>query len=81
MEVFSDSALKVCSLTGARATCFDYIETDVRPGLDKDARATLIRYIEIYGREAKWCTEEPKSIINCMRNKLYSYRLKNRNYV
>ncbi len=81
VEVFSDSALKVCSLTGAKPACLNWIETDVRPGLEKYARAILIRYIEIYGREKMCCTEKPKAIINSMRTKLYSYRLKNRNNV
>ncbi|CAH2088160.1 unnamed protein product [Euphydryas editha] len=72
VEVFSDSALKVCSLTGAKASCFRGNETDVRPGLDKDARAILVRYVEIYGEKQGWCTEDYRAIINAMRNKLYS---------
>ncbi|XP_044591676.1 uncharacterized protein LOC123269855 [Cotesia glomerata] len=80
VEVFSDSALKVCSLTGAKAIRFRGIKTDVRPGLDKDARAILVRYVEIYGEKQGWCTEDHRAIINAMRNKLYSSRKKDRHH-
>ncbi|CAD6243708.1 GSCOCT00014215001.2-RA-CDS [Cotesia congregata] len=81
LEVFSESALKVCSLTGAKATCFRGTKTDVRPGLDKDERAILVRYVEIYGEKQRWCTEDHRAIINVMRNKLYSSRRKDRHRV
>ncbi|KAG8039456.1 hypothetical protein G9C98_008099, partial [Cotesia typhae] len=81
VEVFSQSALKVCSLTGARTTFYGGSKTEVRPGLEKDARDVLIKYVETYGEKRGWCTEDRRGMINSMRNKLYSLRCRKRHRV
>ncbi|AAV98030.1 hypothetical protein ORF3302 [Cotesia plutellae polydnavirus] len=78
VEVFSNSALKVCSLTGARPTFYRGPKTEVRPGLDQDARDILVKYVEMYGKLKGWCTEDRRVIINTMRSKLCSSRPRDR---
>nr|ACE75153.1 conserved hypothetical protein [Glyptapanteles flavicoxis] len=74
LEIFSDNALKVCSLTGARPKSSD--EPKVRPGLDEHARKVLLTYVETYGRKQGWCTSDKQALTISLRNKLQEIRQK-----
>lgn len=78
VEVFSDNALKVCSLTGARCPSFTR-DSPVRPGLDENARNTMITYIKKCGRRKGWRIPHDQDIINIMRVKLEDCRRKANN--
>ncbi|KAI8422978.1 hypothetical protein MSG28_014068 [Choristoneura fumiferana] len=57
VEIFSYNALIVCSLTGSKATSYQVEGDKVRPGLDKNARETLLAYVEQHEEEMKWPKE------------------------
>ena len=78
MEVFSNSALKVCSLTGAKPRCVE--ETAVRPGLDKYARDVLVSYVIIYGLKNGWHIDKPQAIASSMYRKLHNIRIRKKNF-
>lgn len=75
-EIFSISALSVCSLTGARAKAFDLDGSDVRPGLDEHARSVLLIFVEEYGIKNRWRVFDTQSILNSIRSKIQEIRSK-----
>ncbi|XP_057321120.1 uncharacterized protein LOC130664936 [Microplitis mediator] len=76
VEIFTKSALSVCSLTGSRARAYDIVGATVRPGLDENARTVLLSYVEEYGRAKDWITVDTSSIQNSLRNKMQEFRFK-----
>nr|ACE75431.1 conserved hypothetical protein [Glyptapanteles indiensis] len=76
VEIFSQVALSVCSLTGARANAFDISGTNVRPGLDEPARMAILSFVEEYAREKKWGAYDSQSILNTLRSKIQEVRAK-----
>nr|AOH69120.1 hypothetical protein A6F54_47 [Microplitis mediator bracovirus] len=76
VEIFTKSALAVCSLTGSRARAYDIVGATIRPGLDENARTVLLTYVEEYGREKSWITLDTQSIQNSIRNKMQEFRFK-----
>ncbi|XP_061714852.1 uncharacterized protein LOC133523348 [Cydia pomonella] len=73
-EIFRESALSVCSLTGARANAFYNDESDVRPGLDENARVVMLSYVEDYTKEKKWGPYNGQRVINSLRSRLQEMR-------
>lgn len=78
VEIFSESALSVCSLTGKKANAFDLEGTSVRPGLDEDARTVLLNYVKQYAFDNKWVKLDAHTILNSLRNKIQEMRAKYR---
>lgn len=78
VEIFTESALSTCSLTGARAKAFDTNGTNIRPGLDEDARTVLLTYVDEYAQEKKWPNTDTTTILNSIRNKMQEMRFKHR---
>ncbi|AAW29983.1 hypothetical protein [Bracoviriform demolitoris] len=76
VEIFTKSALTICSLTGSRARAYDVEGATIRPGLDETARTVLLTYVEEYGREKGWITLDTQSIQNSIRNKMQEFRFK-----
>ncbi|XP_047521870.1 uncharacterized protein LOC125060817 isoform X3 [Pieris napi] len=76
VEIYSRSALSVCSLTGVRANAFDISGTNVRPGLDKQARITILTFVERHALEKKWGEFNWDSVTNSIRSKLQDIRAK-----
>ncbi|XP_057336872.1 protein PFC0760c-like [Microplitis mediator] len=76
VEIFTESALYTCSLTGVRAKAFDIDGTHVRPGLDENARTVLLTYVEQYAQANKWPKTANQSILNSIRNKMQEIRFK-----
>ncbi|KAJ8718489.1 hypothetical protein PYW08_002726 [Mythimna loreyi] len=76
VEIFTKSALTICSLTGSRARAYDVEGATIRPGLDENARTVLLVYVEEYGREKGWITVDTQSIQNSLRNKMQEFRSK-----
>ncbi len=76
VEIFSQIALSVCSLTGVRANAFDISGTNVRPGLDEPARMAILSFVEKYAREKKWGAFDSQSITNTLRSKIQEIRAK-----
>ncbi|XP_057331809.1 protein PFC0760c-like [Microplitis mediator] len=76
VEIFTESALYTCSLTGVRAKAFDIDGTHVRPGLDENARTVLLTYVEQYAQASKWPKTANQSILNSIRNKMQEIRFK-----
>uniref|UniRef100_UPI0031CC6429 hypothetical protein family 5 n=1 Tax=Microplitis demolitor TaxID=69319 RepID=UPI0031CC6429 len=76
VEIFTESALYTCSLTGVRAKAFDIDGTHVRPGLDENARTVLLTYVEQYAQANKWPKIDNQSILNSIRNKMQEIRFK-----
>ncbi|CAG9786677.1 unnamed protein product [Diatraea saccharalis] len=76
VEVFSESALSVCSLTGKKANVFDLEGTSIRPGLDEHARTVLLNYVEQYAFENNWVKLDIHTISNSLRNKMQEMRAK-----
>ncbi|XP_045490602.1 uncharacterized protein LOC111002644 isoform X3 [Pieris rapae] len=76
VEVFSQSALSVCSLTGVKANAFDISGTHVRPGLDENARMTILTFVKDHSVKKHWATFDSQSIINSLRSKLQDIRAK-----
>lgn len=74
VEVFSENALSVCSLTGKRAYAYDLMGLRVRPGLDEHARNILLSYVEDYALKQKWVTFDKHTILTCLRNKIQEIR-------
>ena len=76
VEIFSPTALSVCSFTGARANAFDVSGTNVRPGLDENARMTLLSYVEEHSVSKDWGAFDSQAIINSLRSKIQEIRAK-----
>ncbi|XP_050682746.1 uncharacterized protein LOC126978076 [Leptidea sinapis] len=76
VEIFSMTALSVCSLTGVRANAFDISGTNVRPGLDEKARMTILTFVEKHAVEKKWGPFDSQSVINSLRSKIQDIRAK-----
>nr|QZB49157.1 BEN [Cotesia vestalis bracovirus] len=74
VEVFSQSALSVCSLTGVRANAFDISGTNVRPGLDEKARITILSFVKEHALEKNWGPFDSQSVINTLRSKIQDLR-------
>ncbi|CAG4907286.1 unnamed protein product [Colias eurytheme] len=75
-EIFTQSALSVCSLTGVRANAFDISGTNVRPGLDANARMAILTFVEKHALEKKWGMFDSQSVINSLRSKIQDIRAK-----
>lgn len=77
LEIFSENALKTCSLTGKRANAF-YSRDDgnVRPGLDQHARMVLMNYVDDHAKKNHWPSTSNQAIVDSMRNKLQEIRVK-----
>ncbi|XP_073963114.1 uncharacterized protein [Choristoneura fumiferana] len=74
VEIFSYNALIVCSLTGSKATSYQVEGDKVRPGLDKNARETLLAYVEQHEEEMKWPKVSRQRILDSLRFKLKRMR-------
>nr|CCQ19222.1 BEN domain protein [Cotesia sesamiae Kitale bracovirus] len=74
VEVFSQSALSVCSLTGVRANAFDVSGTNVRPGLDEKARITILAFVKEHALEKNWGPFDSQSVVNTLRSKIQDLR-------
>lgn len=76
VEIFSRTALSVCSLTGARANAFDVSGTKIRPGLDEHARIVILNFVEKHARRNNWGVFNTQSVINSIRSKIQEMRAK-----
>nr|XP_021190628.2 dentin sialophosphoprotein [Helicoverpa armigera] len=72
-EIFKMEALFVCSFTGSVPKRGSKNNLEARPGLDVNARDTLVRYAEEYGYEMKMGYLDVVSIINSIKNQLQKY--------
>ncbi|AEE09554.1 conserved hypothetical protein [Cotesia vestalis bracovirus] len=75
-EIFTQSALSVCSLTGVRANAFDISGTNVRPGLDVNARIAILTFVEKQTLKKKWGAFDSQSVTNTLRSKIQDIRAK-----
>ena len=75
VEIFSESTLEVCSLTGETAKAFDYDGTDVRPGLDQHVKMILLNFVEEHGIKKGLDVHDTQSILNSICSKLQECRL------
>ncbi|CAD6243669.1 GSCOCT00013098001.2-RA-CDS [Cotesia congregata] len=75
-EIFTPSALSVCSLTGVRANAFDISGENVRPGLDANARMAILTFVEKHALKKKWGAFDSQSVINTLRSKIQDIRAK-----
>lgn len=75
-EIFTQSALSVCSLTGIRANAFDISGTNVRPGLDLNARIAILAFVEKHTLKKKWGAFDSQSVTNTLRSKIQDIRAK-----
>ncbi|XP_045491438.1 uncharacterized protein LOC123691197 isoform X2 [Colias croceus] len=75
-EIFTQSALSVCSLTGVRANAFDISGTNVRPGLDANARMAILTFVEKHALQKKWGMFDSQSVLNSLRSKIQDIRAK-----
>lgn len=76
VEIFSLSALSVCSLTGVRANAFDINGTNVRPGLDEKARITILSFVKEHALDRNWGPFDSQGVINSLRSKIQDLRAK-----
>ena len=74
LEIFTENALNICSLTGKKANAFDVEGTGVRPGLNLRAIAALLKYVEKHALEKNWVQYDPQMITNTLRNKIQEIR-------
>ncbi|XP_022128547.2 uncharacterized protein LOC111002671 [Pieris rapae] len=81
LEIFTENALSICSLTGKKPNAFDLDGTSVRPGLDENARTVLLNYVKKHATEKKWVEFDPQLISNTIRNKMQEMRGKHQNIV
>ncbi|XP_044580586.1 uncharacterized protein LOC123262441 isoform X1 [Cotesia glomerata] len=81
LEIFTENALSICSLTGKKANAFDLKGTSVRPGLDKHARTILLNYVKKHAAEQNWVEFDLQLISNTIRNKMQEMRSKHQNIV
>ncbi|PZC77780.1 hypothetical protein B5X24_HaOG202970 [Helicoverpa armigera] len=72
-EIFKMEALFVCSFTGSVPKRGSKNNLEARPGLDVNARDTLVRYAEEYGYEMNLGYLDVVSIINSIKNQLQKY--------
>lgn len=72
-EIFKVEALFVCSFTGSVPKRGSKNNLEARPGLDVNARDTLVRYAEEYGYEMNMGYLDVVSIINSIKNQLQKY--------
>lgn len=75
-EIFSHSALSVCSWTGGKAKAFNSVNIDVRPGLDENARMVLLTFVEQYGKKNGWSIANTSAIMSTIRTKINDIRAK-----
>ncbi|KAH0547116.1 hypothetical protein KQX54_017157 [Cotesia glomerata] len=75
-EIFTQNALSICSLTGVRANAFDISGTNIRPGLDVNARIAILTFVEKHALKKKWGEFESQSVINTLRSKIQDIRAK-----
>lgn len=73
-EVFSQNALSVCSWTGGKAKAFNFVNIDVRPGLDENARMVLLSFVEEHGKKRGWNTSNTLAVMNTIRTKIKDMR-------
>ncbi|KAG8039447.1 hypothetical protein G9C98_008090 [Cotesia typhae] len=73
-EIFTQSALSICSLTGVRANAFDISGTNVRPGLDVNARIAILTFVEKHTLKKKWGAFDSQSVTNTLRSKIQDIR-------
>ncbi|CAG17436.1 unnamed protein product [Bracoviriform congregatae] len=81
LEIFTENALSICSLTGKKANAFDLEGTSVRPGLDEHARTVLLNYVKKHATGQKWVEFDSQLILNTIRNKMQEMRGKHQNIV
>ncbi|XP_045500858.1 uncharacterized protein LOC123698319 [Colias croceus] len=81
LEIFTENALSICSLTGKKANAFDLEGTSVRPGLDEHARTVLLDYVKKHAAEQNWVEFDSQLILNTIRNKMQEIRGKHQNTV
>ncbi|CAG4935515.1 unnamed protein product [Colias eurytheme] len=81
LEIFTENALSICSLTGKKANAFDLEGTSVRPGLDEHARTVLLDYVKKHAAEQNWVKFDSQLITNTIRNKMQEIRCKHQNTV
>ncbi|AEE09584.1 conserved hypothetical protein [Cotesia vestalis bracovirus] len=75
-EIFSHSALSVCSWTGGKAKAFNSVNIDVRPGLDENARMVLLTFVEQYGKKNGWSMANTSAVMSTIRTKINDIRAK-----
>uniref|UniRef100_A0A2A4IZV6 BEN domain-containing protein n=2 Tax=Heliothis virescens TaxID=7102 RepID=A0A2A4IZV6_HELVI len=68
--IFTTEALRTCTYTGNRPKMKFPESFEVRPGLDENARNTLLAYVMKYGNESGWPMVSPEVIITSLKNKL-----------
>uniref|UniRef100_A0A2A4K9J5 BEN domain-containing protein n=1 Tax=Heliothis virescens TaxID=7102 RepID=A0A2A4K9J5_HELVI len=73
-DIFTQEALHVCSFTGSFPKRGKKCNLQGRPGLDVNARETLISYAKEYGTEKNMRYADVVSITNSIKNKLQKYR-------
>ncbi|XP_059049603.1 uncharacterized protein LOC131844680 [Achroia grisella] len=78
-EIFTENALRTCSLTGKKACVFDPDGIHVRPGLDNHARMVLLDYVQKYSRKRNWIILDRQLLHTCLRNKIHNIRSKYNN--
>lgn len=81
LEIFTENALSICSLTGKKANAFDLEGTSVRPGLDEHARTVLLDYVKKHSAEQNWVEFDSQLISNTIRNKMQEMRGKHQNII
>ncbi|KAG8039431.1 hypothetical protein G9C98_008074 [Cotesia typhae] len=75
-EIFTHSALSVCSWTGSKAKAFNSVNIDVRPGLDENARMVLLTFVEQFGKKRGWSMVNTSAVMSTIRTKINDIRAK-----
>ncbi|XP_047027810.1 uncharacterized protein LOC124635899 isoform X1 [Helicoverpa zea] len=68
--IFTKEALDTCTFTGNKPKTKYPENFEVRPGLDENARKTLVTYVRERGIEKGWTQESPVVIVTSLKNKL-----------
>ncbi|XP_059062758.1 protein PFC0760c-like [Achroia grisella] len=77
LETYSDNALRVCSLLGAK--CYTDLEKrskSARPVLDQNAKIILLSFIKEHSRLKGWSQFDHHNVISAMTNKIQEMRIK-----
>ncbi|PZC80762.1 hypothetical protein B5X24_HaOG213986 [Helicoverpa armigera] len=68
--IFTKEALNTCTYTGSKPKMKCPENFEVRPGLDENARKTLVTYVKKRGEELRWTKESAEAIVTSLKNKL-----------
>nr|XP_021186489.2 nucleolar protein dao-5 isoform X2 [Helicoverpa armigera] len=68
--IFTKEALNTCTYTGSKPKMKCPENFEVRPGLDENARMTLVTYVRERGKKLGWNDDSPEAIVTSLKNKL-----------